>query len=205
MFKALPAQIKPSFWIFTIVVAISITSVGLSLVYNDEVKGSELSAMRAMRIWQSKINGSRESDKIIDKYERSYLDLVKKGVVGNEDRLSWFETIQFVSESRGMPSVKYSVISQKKVDSPLLKQKYSGLDLYGSVMTLDITMGHEGDLFALIGALQDRAKGLFTVDKCNVEQFRPKDPGMQQISLDQMKAYCELSWYTIRSAVQKGG
>jgi hypothetical protein len=200
MFKALPAHARPALIIFASVMIVMIVAIGLSVMYRDEAEQSENGAQRAMRLWKNKIDGSRESDKIVDKYERGYLELVKKGVVGNEDRLSWFETIQYISESRGMPSVKYSVISQKKVDSPTIKQKYSGLDLYSSVVTLDITMGHEGDLFALIGGLQDKAKGLFTVDKCNIEQLQKNELTADSISIDQMKAYCELSWYTIKSA-----
>jgi len=123
MFRAVPTRVRPALIIFSGVMLAVITAIGLSLMYLDDAEQSENGAQRAMRIWKNKIEGSRESDKIVDKYERSYLDLVKKGVVGEEDRLSWFETIQYVSESRGMPSVKYAVISQKKVDSPTLKKK----------------------------------------------------------------------------------
>jgi hypothetical protein len=205
MFNSIPAQTKPALIIFSSVMIIAILAVSFSLMYRTDSNDSERSAKRAMRIWQSKIDGSRESDKIVDKYERSYLDLVRKGVVGNEDRLSWFETIQYVSESRGMPSVKYSVISQKKVESPKIREMYTGLDLYRSIMTLDISMGHEGDLFALVTGLQDKAKGLFAIDKCDVERLGPEKADAMVISLDQMKASCELSWYTIKSAEQKGG
>jgi len=200
MFRAVPTRVRPALIIFSGVMLAVITAIGLSLMYLDDAEQSENGAQRAMRIWKNKIEGSRESDKIVDKYERSYLDLVKKGVVGEEDRLSWFETIQYVSESRGMPSVKYAVISQKKVDSPTLKKKYGGLDLYSSVMTLDITMGHEGDLFALLDGLQDKAKGLFTVDTCDVEQNRQKRTSVDIISIDQMKARCVISWYTIKAS-----
>jgi len=176
------------------------TATILSMMYRDDAVQRESSAQRAMHIWKSKIEGSRRSDKIVDKYEQEYLDLVKKGVIGKEDRLSWYEAIQNVSESRGMPSVKYAVVSQKKVSTPTLSQKYRGLALYRSVMTLDTTMGHEGDLFALLNGLQDRAKGLFTVDECKLEMNRPKDADADVISINQMKAHCELSWYTIKSA-----
>ena len=91
-------------------------------------------------------------------------------------------------------------ISQKQVSTPTLKQKYGGLALYSSVMTLDMTMGHEGDLFALLNGLQDRAKGLFTVDQCKLEMNRPKDADAKAIIIDQMKGHCVLSWYTIKSA-----
>lgn len=205
MLKAIPLYVRPALWIFLSVLAICVTAVTLSIMYVDEAKNSETSAARAMRIWQSKIDGSRESDRIVDQYEQDYLDLVKKGVVGDEDRLSWFETIQYIAESRGMPSVKYSVISQKKIESPVIKKMYSGLDLYSSVMTLDMKMGHEGDLFALIGGLQDKAKGLFAIDKCDVEQLPVKAQDIDSISIDRIKAYCELSWYTIKSSEQQGG
>jgi hypothetical protein len=176
------------------------TATVLSMMYRDDAVQRENSAQRAMHIWKSKIEGSRRSDKIVDKYEQEYLDLVKKGVIGKEDRLSWYKAIQDVSESRGMPSVKYAVVSQKKVSTPTLSQKYRGLALYRSAMTLDTTMGHEGDLFALLNGLQDRAKGLFTVDECKLELNRPKDADANVISINQMKAHCELSWYTIKSA-----
>ncbi len=200
MSKTIPAEIRPALLIFTSISILLVVAIVFSLMYRDDAAQSEQSAQRAMRIWKNKIDGSRESDKIVDKYERSYLGLVKKGVIGNEDRLSWFETIQYISESRSMPSVKYSVVSQEKVESATIKSSYSGLDLYSSVMTLDMRTGHEGDLFALIDGLQDRAKGLFTIDNCNVTRERLKDAARDSISIDGVKAKCELSWYTIKAA-----
>lgn len=200
MFKYLPVQLRPALLIFASIMLAMITAIAVSMTYRDDAVKNELSAQRAMHVWKNKIEGSRRSDKIVDKYEHDYLDLVKKNVIGKEDRLSWFEAIQYVSESRGMPSVKYSVVSQKKVDSPTLKQKYGGLALYSSVMTLDVTMGHEGDMFALLDGLQDRAKGLFTVDKCDLDINRPKDVDSDTVLINQMKAHCELSWYTIKPA-----
>ncbi len=200
MFKFLPPHLRPSLLIFISVMLAMITAIVLSMMYRDNAVQSERSAQRAMHIWKNKIEGSRRSDKIVDKYEQEYLNLVKKGVIGKEDRLSWYEAIQHISESRGMPSVRYSVVSQKQVSTPTLRQKYSGLALYKSVMTLDMTMGHEGDLFALLNGLRDKAKGLFTVDQCKLEMNRPKDAAANVISINLMKGHCELSWYTIKSA-----
>ena len=60
------------------------------------------------------------------------------------------------------------------------------------------------DLFAIIDALQDNAKGLFAVDKCDLERT-PSPDAENTISIDNMKAYCELSWYSIKSATNSGG
>jgi hypothetical protein len=200
VFKSIPEHLRPALLIFASVMLVMITAIVLSMMYRDDAVQSEHSAQRAMHIWKNKIEGSRRSDRIVDKYEQEYLKLVKKGVIGKEDRLSWYETIQNVSEARGMPSVKYSVISQKLESTPTLKKKYAGLALYRSVMTLDMTMGHEGDLFALLNGLRDRAKGLFTVDQCELKMYPPKNVDVNVINIDGMEGHCELSWYTIKSA-----
>lgn len=200
MFNSLPVHIRPAALIFISVIAVVIASVATSMAYRNGAEQSENAASRAMRIWKNKIDASRQNDRIIDKYEHDYLDLVKNNIIGEENRLSWFETIQHVSNERNIASVKYSVNGQKKLKTPALSQKYGGLVLYDSGMTLDTVMGHEGDLFALLNALQDRAKGLFTVDSCNLELSHPNNIPVDVIGTNQMKAHCELSWYTIQAS-----
>jgi hypothetical protein len=62
-------------------------------------------------------------------------------------------------------------------------------------MTLDIKMAHEGDLFALLNDLR-KADGLFAVDSCDIEKISKKVVDTD----NNMKAYCELRWYTFRGA-----
>ncbi|MCK4834001.1 MAG: hypothetical protein KAT12_04460, partial [Gammaproteobacteria bacterium] len=127
--------------------------------------------------------------------------LVNQGVVGAEDRLSWFETIQNTTKKRGMPSVKYSISSQEALVEQNLEREYRGIDVFKSVMTLDIKMAHEGDLFALLNDL-GKADGLFAVDSCNIEKVNRKTVDSENM----MKAFCELGWYTFRgSKVNRGG
>ena len=153
-----------------------------------------------MRIWKNKIDGSRASNRIIDEYESSYTELVKNSIVGEENRLSWFEAIQATSNARGMPSVKYNVSSQKLVEDKSGKHRQQGINVYRSKMTLDIKMSHEGDLFAMLNNLEEKAKGLFSVDRCDIEKL---EPGKKAVK-ENMRAYCELSWYTFKSTDNEG-
>jgi len=130
----------------------------------------------------------------------SFLKLVNQGVVGAEDRLSWFETIQNTAKKRGMPSVKYSISSQTVLKEKNIKSEYRGIDVFKSVMTLDIKMAHEGDLFALLNDLEN-ADGLFAVDRCDIEKASRKIVDTENI----MKAYCELGWYTFRGSKANKG
>ncbi len=62
-------------------------------------------------------------------------------------------------------------------------------------MTLDVKMAHEGDLFALLNDL-GQADGLFAIDRCDIEKISKKLVGTD----NNMKAYCELGWYTFRGS-----
>lgn len=180
--------------VFVGVLVLSLTIVSISSVYMSDIYQQNQDATRAMQKWKTKINSSVENNQIIDEFESNFLNLVNQGVVGSENRLSWFETIQETARKRGMPSVKYSISSQKALKSTNLQAQYRGIDVFKSVMTLDIKMAHEGDLFALLNDLE-KADGLFSVDSCDIQKVSNKSVG----SKNNMKAYCELSWYTFKS------
>jgi len=181
--------------VFVVTLVLSIIVVSVSYVYMDDIYQDQQSAKRDMRKWKTKINSSVENNQIIDEFESNFLKLVNQGVVGAEDRLSWFETIQNTAKKRGMPSVKYSISAQKVLKENNLKKQYRGIDVFKSVMTLDITMAHEGDLFALLNDLA-KADGLFAVDSCDIEKISKKIVDTN----NNMKAYCELGWYTFKSS-----
>ncbi len=179
--------------VFVITLVLSVAVVSVSYIYVDEVEQDQQTSKRDMRKWKSKINSSVESNQIIDEFEANFLSLVNQGVVGAEDRLSWFETIQNTAKKRGMPSVKYRIWQQLRLREENLKQEYSGIDVFKSIMTLDIEMAHEGDLFALLNDLS-KADGLFAIDSCNIEKVSKKVVDTD----NNMKAFCELGWYTFR-------
>lgn len=201
MYKQIHPVLRRSLITFVIVATVSAAAVISSDMFMEDAYKDQKSEQRAMRIWKNKIDGSRESNRIIGEYEHSYINLVKNSVVGEENRLSWFETIQATTNARGMPSVKYNVASQKLLESSSAYASV-GLQVYRTKMTLDIKMAHEGDLFVMLNSLEKNAKGLFSVDKCNIEQTDISNAASNE---NKMQAYCELSWYTFKSSDQQQG
>jgi len=189
-----PASIR-AIIIFVISLALSAAVISASLIYMEEVEQDKQKAQREMRKWQQKINSSVENNQIIEEFESNFLKLVNQGVVGAEDRLTWFETIQQTAKKRGMPSVKYAVSTQRKLDETNLKNEYAGIDVFKSVMTLDAKIAHEGDLFSLINDLK-RSDGLFAIDKCNIERTGRSSKDSE----NRMKASCQLGWYTFKGS-----
>ena len=195
MFSKITPTLMRAIGVFTAILVASVIVISISYVYMDEVYQDQQTAKRDMRVWQSKINSSVENNQIIDEFESNFLKLVNQGVVGAEDRLSWFETIQNTTKKRGMPSVRYSISTQAALEERDLKKDYRGIDVFKSVMTLDIKMAHEGDLFALLNDLE-KADGLFAVDRCDIEKISKTIVDTENV----MKAYCELGWYTFRGS-----
>lgn len=195
MFDNITPVLRRALGVFMVILITTAIVTSLSFIYVDDIYSEQLTAKRGINKWKAKINSSVENNQIIEEYESNFLKLVNQGVVGSENRLSWFETIQNTTKKRGMPSVKYSISSQESVKENNLKREYRGIDVFKSVMTLDIKMAHEGDLFALLNDL-GKADGLFAVDRCDIEKIRKEDISMT----NDMKAYCELGWYTFRGS-----
>jgi len=192
-------------YVFVVVAVAVACMVGASFMYMDGAEQDKNDAYRALKIWKNRVDASRQNNSIIDEYEKTYLRLVNHGVIGEEDRLSWFETIQSTSEDRSMRSVRYSVSSQSQFSEREVDKYFKGLDLYRSVMTMDVKMSHEGDLFALLNGLRKDANGMYMVDQCDVERLDLDASDETGTRLDNMKAYCELSWYTIRARKARKG
>lgn len=189
-------RIKKPLGLFLIVMVLAITVIAVSDSYVNHAYDGRQSENKAMRIWKNKIDGSRESNKIIDQYETHYLNLVKNHIVGEENRLNWLETIQTTANAKGLLSVKYNVGSQRLVEDRTKQHSAQGLKIYRSDMTLDMKMAHEADLFSMLNTLQEKAQGLFTVNKCIIENVA-KTTDSSSINIH---AYCELSWYTFKAA-----
>lgn len=200
MFKNITPTLMGALGVFAAVLILSVTVVSASFVYMDGVAQEQQDAKRAMRTWQLKINSSVESNQIIDEFEINFLKLVNQGIVGAENRLSWFETIQNTAKRRGMPSVKYSISTQQPLNEPNLMSEYNGINVFKSVMIVDAQMAHEGDLFALLNDLT-KADGLFAVDRCSIIKISKKNV----ITDNNMSAYCELGWYTFKSTKENEG
>lgn len=199
---ALSHDIKKSFVVFVLVLCSMVAFVTFSAMYKTNASDENILAKSEMHKWKSKIEEANRSNQILVQHEDNFKRLQGDSIIGDENRLSWVEVVQKVADSRGIASVKYNIASQVLLDKSLLGRKYDGIDVYRSVMSIEMNFIHEGDLFVMLNALNSEAKGLMTVDKCDVELIN-KDVNegvIEQDSTDNMRALCEISWYTLKKA-----
>ena len=192
--------VKKSLIVFVIVLVSMVTVVVLSGIYRSHVSSENTLMIRKMRSWSNKIDEANRDNRILVQHEDTFKKLVDNAVIGNENRLSWVEVVQKYADTRRIPSVKYSIASQVMLDKKMLDKEYQNIDVYRSVMSLDMKILHEGDLFGMMESLRNEAKGLVAVDKCDLELIN-KDIADGNILADarhNLTAYCELSWYTLK-------
>ena len=195
-------EIKKALVVFSVVLVSMLSVVTISDMFKSNANDKNKLASSEMRKWRNKIDEANRNNQILVQHEDTFKTLEAESIIGDENRLSWVEVVQKVADSRGIASVKYNIASQALLDKKLIAKKYQDIDVFKSVMSIEMKFIHEGDLFVMLNALRDEAKGLMTVGKCDVELIN-KDVNegiIGQDTTDNMRAYCELSWYTLKKA-----
>ncbi len=203
MFKpSINPDIKKALTYFAIIFLLMTTVVTVSDMYTTKASDENATILREMRSWRNKIDEANKNNQMLVQHEDTFKKLKDASVIGDENRLSWVEVVQRVADSRGIASVKYNIASQILLDKKTLDKKYKDIDVFKSVMSIEMKFIHEGDLFVMLNALRNEAKGLVAVDKCNIELINKQvnEGVIGQDATDNMKAYCELSWYTLKKA-----
>ena len=157
--------------------------------------------MRNNAIFQS--NSKRylavdEEDKTIREYFPKFIHLYNYGEIGQERRLDWIETLRRAGIDIKLPSLSYSIESQKAF-TPNFMINMGRYRLFKSDMSLKMQLLHEGDLFSLLQELDRSAKGFYRVSNCklsnNIKGKLTDDPDTANVSAD-----CLLEWFTLKLA-----
>ena len=138
-----------------------------------------------------------EEEKVIRDYLPRFAELDKNGLSGEERRLSWIETLQDAGDALRLPSLGYEIKAQKPY-RPNAASEPGRYRVFVSEMTLSMQLLHEGDLFALLDLLDERAQGVYTVSSCEMTRNFVEltdNPVAGNITAD-----CLLEWFTVKPA-----
>ena len=136
-----------------------------------------------------------EEERIIREYLPRFRELEAAGLIGEERRLNWTESLRRVSAELKLPSLSYAIAPREPYEPPVDIQA-RGYEPFASRMGLNAGLVHGEDLFRLFQALERRAKGLFNVEACTLRRgSRSGSLGPDQANVN---ADCELLWFTLR-------
>ncbi len=140
---------------------------------------------------------------ILDKFSERYAELPQKNIVGEENRLSWVDAIETISEQLQLPYLKYRIEKREQLDDKALKKSFPDIDVFYSMMTLEMQLLHEGDLYRLLDQLQTRADGLFDVQRCSMHRNNAvRSAVLESRTSKNFSSVCVLYWYTLQAAAK---
>jgi len=132
---------------------------------------------------------------LLDQYRKLYGDYKSSGLVGEERRLSWVESLKSTNEVLRLPTLTYNLLPQEKFERPGFKVKRD-VSVLSSPMDLSMGLLHEEDLFALLEGLRLSIRNLFTVDSCSMIRNSPVG-GSLDTKGSNLTTECRIRWVTI--------
>jgi len=134
---------------------------------------------------------------LLDQYRNLYSEYKSSGLVGEERRLSWIESLETTNDVLRLPTLSYNLNPQEDFQRPGFKLERDVV-VMSSPMDLTIGMLHEEDLFALLEGLRLSIKNLFTVDSCSIIRQSPVNRSLETRKSN-LRTQCTIRWVTVNA------
>ena len=134
---------------------------------------------------------------LLEQYKNKFSAYKSSGLVGEERRLSWIESLQSTNQVLKLPTMNYRLNPQEAFVRPGFNPK-RGVDVKSSTMELRMGFLHEEDLFAVLEGLRLSIKNLFTVDSCRITRLAGVSRSLDT-RRENMQSDCVIRWVTINA------
>jgi len=173
---------------------------GSSLVasgyYLDEARTAQ-NATRLTRVAaQERVLRVAEEEREIRDDLVYYEQMRQRGVVGEQSRLDWIESIARIKNDRKLFEIRYNFDAQRPLDYPGLVPT-SAADFVVSRLKLDMLLLHEGDLLNFLADLQAGIKAQVSVRNCTVTRIERGAPGATTLQ-PRLRAECLVDLISVR-------
>lgn len=177
----------------SIIIAVALGLVGFQ--YEKVQVGKYEKAMTTLRTTHKLYSNIVKDINLLDQYRDLYSGYKSSGLIGEERRLSWIESLVTTNEVLKLPTLTYNLLPQEKFIRPGLKIK-RGVELNSSPMELTMGLLHEEDLLALLEGLRLSIKNLFTVESCSLTRSGGIGSPLNTKSVN-LTSKCTIRWVTI--------
>jgi hypothetical protein len=179
--------------VVAVVVSVAIALLGYQ--YEKAQREEYQAALSTLRSTHKLYSNIINDIDLLDQYRNLYSEYKSSGLVGDERRLSWIESLESTNEVLRLPTLTYNLNPQEDFVRPGFKLK-RGVAVMSSSMDLSIGMLHEEDLFALLEGLRLSIRNLFTVDSCSIIRISAVDRSLDTKKAN-LRSDCTIRWVTI--------
>ncbi len=140
-----------------------------------------------------KYQRSGQEKSTIVKYLPLYKELISDGFVGEERRIDWVDTLRKIHKSNKLFNINYTISTQEEY-KPEFNSGLGAFQMFRSIMKLEVSMLHEGDLLTVLDLLKQEQPSPFIPRECEITRQKQE---ISKTLTSNMIAICELDWLTI--------
>lgn len=188
------AMLRGAIGVFAICLLIGGILLSASYYFREEMATEYRNYQSRFRDVSRKYLAVDDEERIIESAYPDFVNLYEMGILGQERRLSWVESLTKAGEKIKLPEISYQINSQA-VYNPEFPVNLGAFDIYVSEMTLSLGLLHEGDLINLFKALDKSAEGIYSVSHCSAN--RVSGATGSGVERARIVADCRLNWYTV--------
>jgi hypothetical protein len=174
-----------------------VVGVAMSNVYLQKARVERQAAADERRAAQDKLSRATQEEREIREKLVDYRRLLDRGIIGDEQRLDWVDTIGQIKAARRIYDIKYAISPQKTFDVPGAAASGGDVEFRVSELKLDMMLLHEEDMLAFLDDLQRQLKTHVMVRSCSMQRLDRGGldrPG----SGPRLRAECYVDLVTIR-------
>ena len=193
--------IKWSLLLFMLVLGMSSIIIVASENLVAQSQRDQRDAKRQLSDARSRLATAGEDHENMQTYTLEYNALLKRNVIGNDQRLDWIEGLEKIHKQNRVPGFmefKYAIAPQKPY-TPAPPLDSGNFDLHLSDMTLQFELLHEEQLTAFFDALRTGINGWFIIDHCSMERTAATADADDLGIAHQLKAECAGGWLTMKN------
>ena len=164
--------------------------------YLDAAKSAR-DASRLTRVGaQERMAKVSEEEREIRENLVHFEQMQRRGIVGEQDRLDWIESIAKIKNDRKLFEIRYNIEAQRPIDYPGVVAT-SAADFVVSRMRLNMLLLHEGDLLNFLADLQAAGKAHVSVRRCSVTRIERGAPSATALH-PRLRAECQVDLVSVR-------
>jgi len=186
-----------------VLVGIGVAAVVVTNQYFDQTRVQYKVAADDRQAIQNKLSRATEEEREIREKLVDYRKLLAQGVIGDERRLDWVETIGQIKNDYKLAEIKYQIEPQRPLELPGITPS-TEVEFRASALKVDMQLLHEGDLFVFLDALRSKLKAHVLVRSCSIERLGGRS-GQDRGIAPRLRADCVIDLVTIRDKQLKSG
>ena len=166
--------------------------------YFDSAKVAR-DASRVSRVGaQERVARVSEEEREIRENLVDYERMRERGMLGEQSRIEWIESIARIKRDRKLFEIKYRIEAQRPLDYPGVISTTGGAEFVVSRMRLDMLLLHENDLLDFLADLETAKKAFVSTRQCVITRIERGSLPSATAVQPRLRAECQVDLVSVR-------